>query len=69
MKERRDDYTSEVRHRKTNILYGITYMWNLKYETNELTYQPETDSNTENKLMDTAGWGGINHEFSLSDKN
>ena len=55
MKERRDDYTSEVRHRKTNILYGITYMWNLKYETNELTYQPETDSNTENKLMDTTG--------------
>ena len=34
------------------ILYGITYMWNLKYGTNELT---ETDSQTENKLMVTKG--------------
>ena len=24
--------------------YDITYMWNLKYDTNELIYKTETDS-------------------------
>ena len=28
------------------ILYDITYMWNLKYNTNELIYKTETDSKT-----------------------
>ena len=28
------------------ILYDITYMWNLKYGTNEPTYKTETDSQT-----------------------
>ena len=28
------------------IPYDITYMWNLKYDTNELTYETETDSQT-----------------------
>ena len=27
--------------RKTNIIYDITYMWNLKYGTNELIYKTE----------------------------
>ena len=26
------------------ISYDITYMWNLKYDTNELIYETETDS-------------------------
>ena len=26
--------------------YDITYMWNLKYDTNELIYETETDSQT-----------------------
>ena len=26
--------------------YDITYMWNLKYDTNELIYKTETDSET-----------------------
>ena len=32
--------------RERQIPYGITYMWNLKYDTNELTYEMETDSQT-----------------------
>ena len=28
------------------ISYDITYMWNLKNDTNELTYRTETDSQT-----------------------
>ena len=29
--------------RERQIPYGITYMWNLKYGTNELVYKTETD--------------------------
>ena len=37
-----DIILSEVSKRQT--LYNITYMWNLKYNTNELIYKTETDS-------------------------
>ena len=33
---------SEVIERQ--LLYGIAYMWNLKYEKNKLIYKIETDS-------------------------
>ena len=29
------------------IPYDITYMWNLKYDTNELIYETGTDSQTQ----------------------
>ena len=32
--------------RERQIAYDITYMWNLKYDTNELIYETETDSQT-----------------------
>ena len=32
--------------RERQILCDITYMWNLKYDTNELIYGTETDSGT-----------------------
>ena len=35
---------SQVRKRK--IPYEISYMWSLKYDTNEPTYETETDSQT-----------------------
>ena len=36
---------SEVRKRK--IPYDITYMWNLKYGTDDHIYETETDSQTQ----------------------
>ena len=33
--------------RERQIPYGITYMWNLKYDTNEHIYKTETDSQTQ----------------------
>ena len=30
--------------RERQISYDTTYMWNLKYDTNELIYKTETDS-------------------------
>ena len=32
--------------RERQISYDITYMWNLKYDTNEPIYKTETDSQT-----------------------
>ena len=32
--------------REQQIPYDITYMWNLKYDRNELTYETETDLQT-----------------------
>ena len=32
--------------RERQISYDITYMWNLKYDTNELIHKTETDSQT-----------------------
>ena len=38
---------SEVSQKeKTNTLWYIPYMWNLKYDTNELLYKSEIDSQT-----------------------
>ena len=33
--------------RKRQIPWDITYMWNLKYDTNELIYEIEIDSQTQ----------------------
>ena len=35
--------------------YYITYMWNLRNNTNESIYKMETDSDIERKLMVTKG--------------
>ena len=32
--------------RERHVPYDITYLWNLKYDTNELIYETETDSQT-----------------------
>ena len=39
--------------------YHITYMWNLKPDTNELIYKPETDSQTQRTDLWLPGrkWG------------
>ena len=37
---------SEVRQRQRQISYDITYMWKLKYATNEHIFETETDSQT-----------------------
>ena len=32
--------------REKQVLYDITYMWNLKYDTNEHIYKTQPDSQT-----------------------
>ena len=41
-------------------------MWNLKYDTNELIYETDTDSDTENRLVVAEGEGGMDWEFRIS---
>ena len=44
-------------------------MWNLKYDTNELIYKTETDSQTQKtnlRLPKGKGRGGINQELGIS---
>ena len=54
--------------RKRQIPYDITYVWNLNHDTNELTYETETDSQTQRSEL----WlprrksGGMNWEFGIS---
>ena len=61
---------SEVSQKKTNTI-DITYMWNLKYDTNEPIYKTETDSQTENRLVvaKREGGGGIDWDLGLADAN
>ena len=37
--------------------YHITYMWNLKYDTNQHIYETKTDSDIENRLEVAKGKG------------
>ena len=49
--------------REREVLYNITYIWNLKNNTNEYMYKTKIVSQTENKTMVTKGereGGGIN---------
>ena len=49
---------SEVsQKKKRQIPYDITYMWNLKYDTDELIYKTETDSDMENRPVVAKGAG------------
>ena len=54
---------SEVRQ----ISYAITYMWNVKNNTNESIYKTETDSDKQNKLLITKGRGGGVDKLGVSD--
>ena len=38
------DYHTKWSKSERQIPYDITYMWNLKYDINELIYETETDS-------------------------
>ena len=44
--------------KERQIIQDITYMWNLKYYIDELIYETETDSDTEDRLMVTKGESG-----------
>ena len=60
----RDFHTKSEGERQ--IPYDITYMWNLKYGTNDPIYKTETDSDIENRLVVVKGEGmGQIEEFGV----
>ena len=44
------DYHTKWSKSERQPLYDIIYMWNLKYDTNELIYKTETDSQTKKTM-------------------
>ena len=55
--------------KERQILYDITYIWDLKYDTNEPIYETETDSQTRRTDLLAKGEGhgrGMAQEFSVS---
>ena len=48
---------SEVRHRKTDIMYHLYVEPKKKKDTNELIYKTEIELHIEDKLVVTRGWG------------
>ena len=48
---------SEMSDRESQISHDITYIWNLKYDTNEVIYRSRL-TDMENQLMVTTGKGG-----------
>ena len=52
--------------------YDITYMWNLKYDTNEPIYETETEPHHRNKTGGAEGKGvgeGWSGRLGLADAN
>ena len=44
-------YSLENETRESQIPYDITYMWNVKYDTNEHIYETNRLTDTENRLV------------------
>ena len=64
----RDSHTKWSKSEKERqISYDITFMWNLKYDTNEPINKTETDTQTENRIVVTKKKrGGVSWTGSFS---
>ena len=66
------DYCTKWRksERERQIPYDITYAWNLKHDTNDLTHETGRLTNGENRLViDKCGRGGMAGSLGLADQN
>ena len=55
---------SEVNQTEKDKYHDITYIWNLKYDTNEFIYETETDSQTQRTDVQLKNPGGRTTLFS-----
>ena len=59
-----------IRNTERQTPYDVTYMWKLKYDTNELIYRIETDSKTQRTNLWLLSGGGtgrrMDWEFGIS---
>ena len=56
---RDDQSTQRKSERERQISYDIICTWNLRQDSNELIYETEIDSQTDNKLMVTKWGSGV----------
>ena len=56
---------SEVSQKEKQMPYDITYMWNLKYDTNEQIYKTQTYRHREQTCGCRGGWGGGEKDWEL----
>ena len=63
----RDYHTKRSQKRKTNT-YGITYMWNLKYDTNKPIYKTDSETQRTNLWLprEKGGVGEMDWESGVS---
>jgi len=54
----RDSHTKWSKPDREIQIYIIAYMWDLKYDTNELTHETETYSHTQRIDLCQRGWAG-----------
>ena len=67
MDEPGDHHTKQSKlERERQIPYGITYMWDLKYNTNKRIYKTESDPQIQVRLVVAKGWGGKDWGFGIS---
>ena len=62
------DYHTKQRMSERRIPYDITYMWNLKYDTNEHSYKTSKLTDMENRLVVAKGEERIG-SLGLADAN
>ena len=55
--------------RERQIPYDIAYMWNLKYDTNELICETEEDSQREQTVVAKGEGGGGGMDWELAGAN
>ena len=56
----RDDHTKQrTSERERQIPYGITYMWNVNYDTNQHIYETKRDSQTHRTALRLPWWGWL----------
>ena len=59
---------SEVSQTERQISYTISYMWNLKYDTNELIYKTDSQTQKTNLWLPKEKWGGERDELGVWDQ-
>lgn len=70
----RDSHSKKSKpEEESHIPYDVACMWSLKHDTNQLTYEREIDSRTQNILMVARDWGVVEKQwigsFGLEDAN
>ena len=57
---------SEVNQKERQMPYVTTYTWNLKYDTNDLIYKTNSQTQNGHAVAKVGGEGGVEREFGVN---